>query len=36
MFDDATGSFWSQVLGRVICGPQAGARFTIRPATVTR
>lgn len=36
LFDDATGSFWSQVLGQAICGPQAGARFTIRPAAVTR
>lgn len=36
LFDDATGSFWSQVLGQAICGPQAGVRFTIRPATVTR
>jgi hypothetical protein len=36
LFDDATGSFWSQVLGRAICGPQAGDRFEIRPATVTR
>jgi hypothetical protein len=36
LFDDATGSFWSQVLGQSICGPQAGERFAIRPATVTR
>jgi hypothetical protein len=36
LFDDATGSFWSQVLGQAICGPQAGERFAIRPATVTR
>jgi hypothetical protein len=36
LFDDATRSFWSQVLGRAICGPRAGAGFTIRPATVTR
>lgn len=36
LFDDATGSFWSQVLGRAICGPQAGEQFEIRPATVTR
>jgi hypothetical protein len=36
LFDDATSSFWSQVLGRAICGPQAGEQFSIRPATVTR
>jgi hypothetical protein len=36
LFDDATRSFWSQVLGRAICGPRAGERFRILPATVTR
>jgi hypothetical protein len=34
MVDDATGSYWSQFLGRVICGPQAGASLDIRPSTV--
>jgi hypothetical protein len=35
LVDDATGSFWSQVLGRAICGPREGDRLAIRPSTVT-
>jgi hypothetical protein len=35
LVDDATGSFWSQVLGRAICGPREGDRLTVRPSTVT-
>lgn len=35
LVDAATGSFWSQVLARAICGPRAGDRLAIRPSTVT-
>jgi hypothetical protein len=35
LVDRATGSFWSQVLSRAICGPRTGDRLPIRAATVT-
>lgn len=35
MYDEATGSYWSQVLARAICGPERGTGLTIRPSTVT-
>jgi hypothetical protein len=35
LVDRRTGSFWSQVLARAICGPRRGDRLAIRPATVT-
>lgn len=35
MYDDATRSYWSQVLGRAICGPMRGTRLTVLPATAT-
>ena len=30
MIDAATGSYWSQLLARAICGPQRGERLSIR------
>jgi hypothetical protein len=35
MYDRATRSYWSQVLGRAICGPATGTTLAIRPSTVT-
>jgi hypothetical protein len=35
MVDDATGSYWSQLLARAICGPRAGETLPIRPSTLT-
>jgi hypothetical protein len=35
LYDEATRSFWSQLLARAICGPQAGEELTLVPATVT-
>jgi hypothetical protein len=35
MVDDATVSYWSQLLARAICGPRAGAELRIRPSTLT-
>jgi hypothetical protein len=35
MVDDATGSYWSQLLARGICGPEAGTALALVPATVT-
>lgn len=34
MYDDVTGSYWSQLLARAICGPKREERMTIRPSTV--
>jgi hypothetical protein len=34
MYDAATRSYWSQVLGRAICGPLTGDRLPILPSTV--
>jgi hypothetical protein len=31
MYDDATRSYWSQVLGRAICGPMAGSTLDVVP-----
>jgi hypothetical protein len=33
MYDDLTGSYWSQLLAQAICGPMAERRLSIRPAT---
>lgn len=35
MYDEATRSYWSQLLGRAICGPQTGEELAVVPATVT-
>lgn len=35
MVDEATGSFWSQVLARAICGPRRGDTLRIVPSTLT-
>lgn len=35
MADDATGSYWSQILGTAICGPMEGTELTVRPSTLT-
>ncbi|OYR41108.1 hypothetical protein DJ82_06260 [Halorubrum sp. Ib24] len=35
MYDEATLSYWSQILGEAICGPEAGDRLPIVPSTVT-
>ncbi len=34
MYDDRTGSYWSQMLAQGICGPKAEERLPIRPSTV--
>lgn len=36
MVDDATGSYWSQLLVRAICGPQNREELTIVPSAVAR
>lgn len=35
MYDDVTGSYWSQMLATAICGPERERRLSIRPSTVT-
>lgn len=35
MYDLETGSYWSQILARSICGPETGEYLTIRPSTLT-
>lgn len=35
LLDEATGSFWSQILARAICGPMKGASLRLVPSTVT-
>lgn len=35
MYDDVTGSYWSQLLAQAICGPMAETRLQIRPASTT-
>lgn len=35
MYDELTGSFWSQAIGQAICGPMTGTRLSILPSTVT-
>jgi hypothetical protein len=34
MYDEPTGSYWSQLLAEAICGPKTGERLEIRPSTV--
>jgi hypothetical protein len=34
MYDDATRSYWSQLLAKAICGPKRGTELTIAPSTV--
>lgn len=34
MYDDLTGSFWSQALGQAICGPMTGTSLSIVPSTL--
>lgn len=34
MYDQATRSYWSQILARAICGPKTGSLLTIHPSTV--
>lgn len=36
MFDTQTGSYWSQILARGICGPHAGDTLTILPSRTAR
>lgn len=36
LFDRATGSFWSQLLTRAICGPATGETLTLLPARFTQ
>jgi len=33
MYDDVTGSYWSQMLAQAICGPMAETRLSIRSAS---
>lgn len=35
MYDDATRSYWSQVLGRAICGPMADAELAVVPFSLS-
>jgi hypothetical protein len=35
MYDDVTGSYWSQLLAQAICGPMAETRLSIRSASTT-
>ena len=32
MYDDATGSYWSQMLARAICGPERGSVLSVVPS----
>lgn len=34
LYDAATGSYWSQILVRAICGPRRGDDLEIAPSTV--
>jgi hypothetical protein len=34
LYDAATGSYWSQILARAICGPRTGTELAVRPSTV--
>jgi hypothetical protein len=36
LYDAATGSYWSQVLARAVCGPARGTGLTVLPATTAR
>lgn len=35
LYDEATESFWSQLLAQAICGPEAGEELTLVPTRVT-
>ncbi len=35
MYDETTGSLWSQVLGKAVQGPRTGEALTLRPSTIT-
>lgn len=35
MYDEATKSFWSQLLGQAICGPERGSRLSVAPSSLT-
>ncbi|MEZ3117694.1 DUF3179 domain-containing (seleno)protein [Halobaculum sp. MBLA0147] len=35
LYDTATGSYWSQILARAICGPATGTTLPVRPSRVT-
>jgi hypothetical protein len=35
LVDEATGSYWSQLLAQAICGPRVDERLRIRPSTAT-
>ncbi len=35
MYDEATESLWSQVLGKAVQGPKTGTALTLRPSTIT-
>ncbi|MEF8915009.1 DUF3179 domain-containing (seleno)protein [Natronomonas sp.] len=35
LYDEATESYWSQLLAKAVCGPRTGERLTILPSTVT-
>ncbi|KAB1187385.1 MULTISPECIES: DUF3179 domain-containing (seleno)protein [Haloferax] len=34
LYDEATGSYWSQLLAKAICGTQSGEKLRILPSTV--
>lgn len=34
LYDEATESYWSQLLAKAVCGPRTGETLTIRPSTV--
>jgi hypothetical protein len=36
LLDRATGSYWSQLLARAICGPERGTELSVLPATTAR
>lgn len=35
MYDEATKSFWSQLLAKAICGPERGSNLSIVPSSIT-
>ncbi|RDZ48426.1 hypothetical protein C5B86_05115 [Haloferax sp. Atlit-19N] len=35
LYDEANGSYWSQLLAKAICGPRAGERLAFLPSSVT-
>lgn len=34
LYDEATESYWSQLLAKAVCGPRTGEMLTILPSTV--